>query len=90
MKMTEEEWKKFASMTEDEIEAAIASDPDSQAPVSEEFFSSGRFVYTNDNQIILPIKIDAQVASFINTHHLDYQNFVAGVLKAYVESQKDF
>lgn len=88
MKMTEEDWKKFDAMSEEDIEAAIASDPDSQVPDSKEFFASGRWVEYSEGSVVLPIIIDIKTANFINEHHLDYQGFIAGVLKTYVENQK--
>jgi hypothetical protein len=88
MKMTDEDWKKFDAMTQEDVEAAIASDSDSQVLDSKEFFASGKWVEPKDGVVVLPISVDIKIANFINEHHLDYQGFIAGVLKTYVENQK--
>lgn len=90
---TEEEnkarWQRVVAMTDAQINAAIAEDEDAQTP------EHGAGVWLIDwakasggNNIILPLSVDVETAAFINEHHIDYQAFLSGVLKAFVESQQ--
>lgn len=89
IKMTDEDWQKFKSLTEKEIERAIASDPDAQTP------DDGNGVWLSEwkvngksEEIILPLSIDKNIVKYLTEHHIDYQSFLSGVLRAYVESQQ--
>lgn len=52
---TKARWQKFKAMTDADIEAAIADDPDSQVPNSPEFLARGSWVEGGKPQIILPL-----------------------------------
>ncbi len=81
-----ERWKRFKAMTDGEIEAAIASDPDAQVPNDPEFLARGIFVKAGE--MVVPITVDMKTINYMAEHHLDYRGFLAGVLRAYVESQQ--
>ncbi len=84
--MSEEDWRKFDAITDDDISVAIADDPDWQGvDLSDKL---GWRVVRPDGSSIVPLFLDAKTINFINEHHVDYQSFLAGVLKAYVESQQ--
>lgn len=85
-KMNEEDWKKFDAITDNDIAEAIADDPDWQGiDLSDKL---GWRVVRPDGSSIVPLLVDAKTINFINEHHVDYQSFLTGVLKAYVESQR--
>ena len=89
---TEEEtkarWAKFAALTDEEINAAIAEDEDSQTPEhGAGVWLSGWHSNSQNEDIILPLSVDRQTVSFITSRHLDYQTFLSGVLKAYIAGQ---
>ncbi len=79
-------WQRFKAMSDQEIEAAIALDPDSQVPNDSEFLAKGTWV--KNGEIILPITVDIKTINYLNEHNIDCQAFLSGVLKAYVESQQ--
>ena len=84
--MTEDDWKNFDAITDADINHAIADDVDWQGiNISDKL---GWRVVRPDGSSIVPLLLDARTINFINEHHVDYQSFLAGVLKAYVESQK--
>ena len=79
-------WQRFKAMSDEEIGAAIASDPDSQVPNDPEFLAKGTWV--KNGEMILPITVDIKTINYLNDHHIDCQAFLTGFLKAYVESQQ--
>ena len=91
--MSDADWAKFDELTDAEIEAAIADDPDSQVPTDPEFWAKGAWVEgsssSKNQQIILPISVDAKTADFLTEHHIDYQGLVSGLLKVFVESSRE-
>lgn len=75
------------AMTDEENEANIASDPDAQAPRDMDFLRRGQWVHPDGSKVV-SVNIDARTARFFSEHHMDYQVFLSGVLKAFVASQE--
>lgn len=86
LKMTNEDWAKFDAMTEEELEQAIAADPD-WADIPRDWYKHAKAVYPDGGKA-LSVKVDADVARFIESSNLDYQTFLSGVMKSFVESQQ--
>lgn len=80
-------WARFDALTDEQIDAAIAADPDAQVR-SDAVFSTRGIVIRN-NEVILPLTLDIDMARWLSEHHIDYQTFLNSVLKAYVESQQN-
>jgi hypothetical protein len=84
--MSEDDWKKFDAITDADIEKAIADDADWQGIDLSN--NAGWKIAYPDGRRVVPLILDAQTANFINEYHLDYQSFLAGVLKSYIETYK--
>lgn len=84
--MSEEDLKKFDALTDSDIKAAIANDPDWQG-IDLADNMGWRVVYPDGSRLV-PLLIDAKINNFLTEHHLDYQTFLTGFLKSCVESQK--
>jgi len=79
----ETDWERVRNMTDEEIEAAIASDPDSDFPLEGEW------------EIIMParkqavsIRLDADVLNFFREEGPRYQTRINEVLRTYVKHKK--
>ena len=80
-------WQKLISLSDEEIDAQIADNEDAQTPEHGAGGWLGREAINAQNPIILQLAVDRQTANFINEYHVDYQVFLVGVLKTYVENQ---
>lgn len=75
--------KRFHALTDEENEANIAQDPDSDTPRDPALWRKGRLV-APDGSITVPLTLDANTARFFDEHRLSF----AGVLKAFVSAQE--
>jgi hypothetical protein len=71
------DWDRFRSMTDEEIDRAAKSDPDSQ-PTDELFWV--------DAELVLPVENQEIIAWFKAHYGDDYRKKMSGVLKAFMES----
>jgi len=82
---TQSDWARAAAMTEEELEAAIASDPDEAG-----------WVYDWDNVIIgIPgpkqqttLSLDGDIIEWFKASGKGYQTRLNAVLRSYVEAEK--
>jgi uncharacterized protein (DUF4415 family) len=82
----ETDWKRLDAITDEEIEASIANDPDRQ-----EF----KDLDWSDAVLVLPpkkkaisIRVDEDVLGFFKTEGAGYQRRMNAVLRSYVEQKK--
>jgi uncharacterized protein (DUF4415 family) len=82
------DWARVRAMSEEEVEAAAAGDPD--APLLDEAF-------WHEARVVLPrpvrkkhtgLRIDEDVLAWFRAHGPGYQTRMNAVLRAYVEAQK--
>ena len=61
------DWERFDALTDEEIRAAIESDPDAPPPLNEEFWKNARMVWPVDeeNKQKVSIRLDADVARWL-------------------------
>ena len=85
-KNTQTDWEKVKNMTEAEIDAAAASDPDAQ-PTDESFW--------NDAQVVMPqpkraisLRIDEDVLEWFKSQGRGYQTRMNAVLRAYMQARQ--
>lgn len=78
------DWAKVDAITQEELEAAIASDPD-EAGIEWDW----------DNAIAVPepkahvsLRLDADVLRYFKSHGRGYQTRINAVLRSYVEAQQ--
>lgn len=84
--MSEEDWKRFDAITDEDIEKAMADDPDWKG-IDLSDNRGWRTVYP-DGSVVVPLVLDAKINNFLASHHLDYQSFLTGFLKSCMESEE--
>ena len=75
-------WAKADAMTEEEIEAAIASDPDE---ASMEIDWSKAIIYTSPPKSVLNMRVDADIMDCFRKQGKGYQTKINAILRSYVE-----
>jgi uncharacterized protein (DUF4415 family) len=79
------DWKRVNAMTNEEVEAAAASDPDALPLSDEAWFAAARRDHLNKEQI--SIKLDRDVLAFFRKGGRRYQTRINDVLRAYMEHE---
>lgn len=77
-------WKKFRSMTDDEIGASIAEDPDIE-PTDAEFWRGAKVVLPRPKKVVT-IRLDADLLDWLRNGP-GYQTRINAILRAYMEAQ---
>lgn len=85
LRMTEEDWRKVEALTDEEIETAIADDPDAQFPDDPELWKNARMVAPDG----LWLKINPEMLEWYRGRHIPLEPFMLGVLKRYMESHRN-
>mgnify|MGYP006427773321 CR=1 FL=1 len=80
------DWAWLDSLSDDEIHARAASDPDAAPPLSDEWMAHAEVVQQNKKMI--SIRLDADVLAFFKDNEKNYQTKMNAVLRAYVEACK--
>jgi uncharacterized protein (DUF4415 family) len=82
------DWARVDAMTEEEIEANAASDPDAP-PISEEVLATAVLMMPGEHPSVpISIRMDAEVLEFFRKDGPGYQSRINAVLKAYVRTQR--
>jgi uncharacterized protein (DUF4415 family) len=82
------DWDRVGAMTDEEIEAAAASDPDA-LPLDEAFWRDARVVFPRAvRKKHTGLRIDEDVLAWFRAQGPGYQTRMNAVLRAYVEAQK--
>lgn len=79
------DWKRVNALTDAEIEAAVASDPDAAPIADEAWFARARRAHLNKEQI--SIKLDQDVLTFFRKDGPRYQTRINDVLRAYMDHE---
>jgi len=74
-----------AAMTDDEIERAVASDPDTFIP-DDTWMKNARVVVPQAKEVIT-LRLDPDVLAWFRNDGKGYQTRINAVLRAYVEAQ---
>ena len=85
-KNTQTDWEKVKNMTEAEIDAAAASDPDAQ-PTDEAFWKDAQVVMPQPKRAI-SLRIDDDVLEWFKSQGRGYQTRINAVLRAYMQAQQ--
>ena len=78
-------WTRVNALTDAEIEAAVASDPDAAPIADEAWFARARRSHLGKEHI--SIKLDADVLAFFRKDGPRYQTRINDVLRAFVEHE---
>jgi uncharacterized protein (DUF4415 family) len=82
------DWDRVRAISEEEIEAATAGDPDAP-PLDEAFWQEARVVLPRPiRKKHTGLRIDEDVLAWFRAHGPGYQTRMNAVLRAYVEAQK--
>jgi uncharacterized protein (DUF4415 family) len=82
------DWDRVRAMSDEEIEAAAAGDPDAP-PLDEAFWQEARVVLPRPiRKKHTGLRIDEDVLAWFRAHGPGYQTRMNAVLRAYVEARK--
>ena len=82
------DWDRVRAMSDEEIEAAAAGDPDAP-PLDEAFWQEARIVFPRPvRKKHTGLRIDEDVLAWFRAHGSGYQTRMNAVLRAYVEARK--
>jgi uncharacterized protein (DUF4415 family) len=83
------DWERVRNMTEEEIEAAAASDRDNP-PTDEEFWRDARTIYPDSPRYeVIPLHIDLDLLEWFKGRRRLYQDEINAALRAYMEAHRD-
>ena len=85
--MTEADWERLRNLTDEEIEAAVASDPDAAPIADEKFWRNARLV-PPVGKLPTSIRLDPLVLTWFRSFGKGYQTRINAVLRSYVEAQR--
>jgi uncharacterized protein (DUF4415 family) len=74
-------------MTDADIRAAIASDPDAAPELDEEWFANAVVVYP-DRKTLVSLRLDPDVLVWFKRQGKGYQTRINAVLRAYVKAHQ--
>ncbi len=74
-------------MTDEEIEAAVASDPDA-APIADEAWFREAVALRRDRKERVGIRLDRDVLNWFRSKGRGYQTHINDVLRRYMEAQR--
>lgn len=80
------DWERIDALTDEEIDAAVASDPDAEL-LDEDFWERARVVYPNSKKAI-SFRVDRDILDWFRKSGRGYQTRMNAVLRAYVEAQR--
>ena len=80
------DWARAAAMTEEEVEAAIAGDPDEAGMAID--WSTASFEMPQP-KAVLNMRVDRDVLDFFRRDGRGYQTRINAVLRSYVEQMRD-
>ena len=80
------DWKRVDALTDEDIEKAVAMDPDTWIPTKEEW-ANARIVWPEGKDPI-SIRLDRDIVQWFGDRGLDYRAKINAVLREYVEAQK--
>jgi uncharacterized protein (DUF4415 family) len=82
---SQSDWERADAMTDEEIDAAVAADPD-EAGLDEEWMENAIVTRPNQKQRVYAL-YDAYVVNYFKKDGRGYQKRMNAVLKAYVDAQ---
>jgi uncharacterized protein (DUF4415 family) len=83
----ETDWVRVLAMTEDELEAAIATDPDC-AELPRDWYQDARPRHAGRERRQVTLRLDPEVLDWFKAQGRDYQARINAALRAFVEAHK--
>ncbi len=84
LKGGDSDWERVRRLTDEEIDAAIASDPDAAPEADEEWFRSA--VLAVPAKMAMSIRVDGDVLDWFRSQGKGWQTRMNGVLRAYAKA----
>ena len=81
------DWAKFDALTDEEIDRAIAEDPDAAPILDEEWFRTAEVVLPEPKTPI-SIRLDREVVEWFKSQGAGYQSRINAVLSAYMKAHR--
>lgn len=78
------DWNRVDAFTDDEIDAAIRSDPDAAPELDEEWFRNA--ISAVPAKLAMSIRVDADVLEWFRSQGKGWQTRMNGVLRAYAKA----
>ena len=81
------DWERVDALTDEEIEQAVAEDPDAEL-LDAEWFRTAELVVPSAEKTRINIRLDEDIVAYFKEQGRGYQTRINDVLKAYVLSQR--
>jgi uncharacterized protein (DUF4415 family) len=75
------------ALTDEEIEAAVAADPDAPPLLDEEFWANAQLVMPAGRKERITLRLDEEVLDYFRRSGRGYQTRINAVLRAFVRDQ---
>jgi uncharacterized protein (DUF4415 family) len=85
--MAQTDWDRLDRLTDEEIRAAVASDPDAAPIADEKFWKNARLVMPA-KKMPTSIRLDFDVLTWFRSFGKGYQTRINAVLRSYIEAQR--
>jgi uncharacterized protein (DUF4415 family) len=86
MKRSKTDWDRLKSMTDDDIQKAIESDPDTLEASAEFWQNATMIMPSGENKKQITLRIDADILNFFKNNGKGYQSKINAVLRSYIEN----
>lgn len=83
----ETDWARLDALTDEEIEAAVAADPDAPPLLDEEFWANAQLVMPAGRKERITLRLDEEVLDYFRRSGRGYQTRINAVLRAFVRDQ---
>jgi uncharacterized protein (DUF4415 family) len=83
------DWAAVDAMTEEEIEASAAGDPDNPAWTEEELAAARLVLPSEGAKVPVSIRLDSEVLEYFKEEGPGYQSRINAVLLGYVRSRRE-
>ena len=83
------DWDRLNRMTEEEIEANAASDPDNPLWTEEQLNGAALVLPGEQVKVPISLRLDPEVIDFFKAQGRGYQSRINAVLRAYVRTQQN-
>lgn len=81
------DWERVDRLTDEEIEAAAAEDPDAEV-LPEDWFEKAELIMPAQEKVRITIRLNRGVVEYFRGQGEGYQSRINAVLRAYVHSQR--
>jgi uncharacterized protein (DUF4415 family) len=84
---SETDWARVDALTDEDIERAVAEDPDAAPIWTEEDWAHARIVYPEGKDPVT-LRLDRDIIGWFKQHGRGYQTRINAVLRAFVDAQR--